>query len=301
MSKIALISTVKAPTNELLEFVNYHLGIGINEIILFFDDPKDEAIKFLENKPQVHCIVCTDKYWQQRKIQKPDSIEERQVININHGAKIAKANACTWLAHIDSDELIFNSINQSIGEILVKSKANIVRLAVREAIADHPYTHSVFSAKWFKKPVNPEKINKAIKLGSQKVFFEGEFFRGHLESKAFVKIDSKISRYGIHYPSDYDINCVIKWSDDIKLLHYDCIGFDAWKSKWDRRLDGSATANKMRINRKKQLQEYKNAKHLGHQQLLVLYKEMHMISTKNKLVLLLLGMIERIKISNNSN
>jgi len=39
MTKVALISTVKGPTNEILMFVHYHLNSGLDEIILFFDDP----------------------------------------------------------------------------------------------------------------------------------------------------------------------------------------------------------------------------------------------------------------------
>ena len=39
MTKVAIISTVRAPLNELKMFINYHLNIGVDEIILFFDDP----------------------------------------------------------------------------------------------------------------------------------------------------------------------------------------------------------------------------------------------------------------------
>jgi len=260
MSKIAAISTVKAPASELKTFVNHHLRISIDEIILFFDDPGDKAVELFENNRQVHCKLCTDDYWNEKQKHKPDSIEERQIINVNHGVKIAKSKGCDWIIHIDSDELIYNASNQPIVKILEKSNADIVRLAVREAIADHYHCDSVFQAKWFKKPVTTKKIKKAIKFGCQNVIFRDEFFRGHLESKAFVRVGPGIYQYGIHYPLDYANTIVVKWIEEIRLLHFDCIGFDTWKSKWSRRLDGSATAKKMRKNRRIQFQEFERAR-----------------------------------------
>ena len=62
--KIAIVSTVKGPLNELLMFINYHLNIGIDQIILFFDDPQDTCIDQIDAKyKNVHAVKCTEEYW----------------------------------------------------------------------------------------------------------------------------------------------------------------------------------------------------------------------------------------------
>ena len=44
MTRIAIVSMVKAPLHELRLFVHYHLNIRIDEIILYFDDPQDPGL-----------------------------------------------------------------------------------------------------------------------------------------------------------------------------------------------------------------------------------------------------------------
>lgn len=293
MSKIAAISTVKSPPNELTRFVNYHLNIGINEIILFFDDPEDKAVSLFENKEHVSCVICSDDYWFRALNRKPDSIEERQIYNINRGVELAKEKQCNWVSHIDSDELIFNSTDYSIISQLEKLDADIARMAVREAIAEKKENGNIFQSKWFKKPVPVQKVETAEKYGCKNVIFRGEYFRGHLESKAFVKVGPKIKKYGIHYPMEYDPETNVKQIETLKLLHFDCVSFNAWKLKWGRRLDGSAFAKNMRKNRKIQFQEFEEAKKQGHEQLQLLYKKRHVVSKREKIVLLILGMIEK--------
>lgn len=293
MTKIAVISTVKSPPNELSKFVNYHLNIGIDNVILFFDDPKDEAVALFEGYPQVTCTICTDGYWRSELGKKPDSIEARQVYNVNNGVKLAQDKGCGWVAHIDSDELIFNVGADSLIIQLEESNADIVKMSVREAVAEQEESDHIFQSKWFKKPVSAEKIETAFKYGCKNAIFQGEYFRGHLDSKAFVKIGPKIKKYGIHYPMECDEGVLVRQTEDIKLLHYDCVSFEAWNLKWNRRLDGSALAKKMRKNRKTQFQEFEQAKNQGHDQLQSLFRRMHIVSKKEKIVLRLLGMLEK--------
>ena len=51
--KICTSTTLKTSLKSTLDFVNYHMNIGIDHMFLFFDDPKDEAIKILLDYPSV--------------------------------------------------------------------------------------------------------------------------------------------------------------------------------------------------------------------------------------------------------
>ncbi len=62
MVKIAIVSMVKAPLNELRVFVHYHLNIGIDEIILLFDDPQDPGLEAFSPISAVTHIACSEDY-----------------------------------------------------------------------------------------------------------------------------------------------------------------------------------------------------------------------------------------------
>ena len=292
-NKIALVSTVKSPILELKMFVHYHLNIGINEVILFFDDPNDLAISLFDTYTHVHCNICSDTYWRKRCSKKPTGIEDRQIINVNAGEKIALNRGCKWLVHIDSDELIYSPYEKNINNILQTFSASVIVLSLREAIANKEGHKHIFEPTWFKKIAKPNQLKYLNKIGS---VFKGEFIRGHLASKSIVKLDGNITKHGIHRPLDYKHTPEKIHTDEIMLLHFDCIGISSWSKKWQSRLDGSATANNMRKNRRLQLECYKNAQCLGNEALNKLYQRMHTIPFYEKILLLSFKMIQRITI-----
>ena len=112
MVRIAVISTVKSPLSELILFVNYHLNIGVDKIILFFDDPLDEGIEILSQYKNVCVFICSNEYWYEKTgSTRPISLDERLVINVNEGAKTAENMGCNWILQIDSDELVSQMIS----------------------------------------------------------------------------------------------------------------------------------------------------------------------------------------------
>lgn len=66
MSKVALISTVKTSLKQLQRHISYHLQIGIDEVIIFCDDPLDEAVQAYASDPSVTIVPCTDHYWKEQ-------------------------------------------------------------------------------------------------------------------------------------------------------------------------------------------------------------------------------------------
>lgn len=293
MNSIGIISTVKTSSLELQLFVNYHLNIGIDEIILFFDDPEDKGINIFAEYSQVHTVKCSDLYWKERGEDKPATIEKRQTINVNHGAKFLSSKDIYWLTHIDSDELIHPV--RPIKQVLNSYVTDAVRFSIREAISEREKYEHIFLPTVFKKKANniQKRIVKLLRCSN--LIFEDEFFRGHSSSKMAVKISPKIKKYGIHGPH-YQSDIDIKNTNLIQLLHYDCVGIEDWKRKWDSRLDGSARASHLSNKRKKQLLLYKKAKEEGEEQLTVLYRRLHTIGKRERSILYLLRMLTPIKL-----
>lgn len=297
MTKLCIISTVKAPFNQLKLFINYHLKIGIDEIILFFDDPRDAAINQLSNQPKITLIPCSDNYWKNIAGTRPESIEDRQIINVNKGILYAKEKNCNWVMHIDSDELIHPK--HDIKNILDDYNADGVRFELLEAVADKKHYDHIFLPTLFKKKSSKIQIKLAGLLGCNRSIYDGEYLRGHMSSKMAIKLDGKIIKHGIHEPLEYGAPIEVIDTKKIQLLHYDCIGINNWKLKWGRRLDGSAAAENMRGNRKRQFSEYKRAADSGESELMRTYEYLHTIPISEKLILTMLGMLEKVDIQKN--
>ncbi len=154
-NKICTVTTIKTSLENTLTFVNYHLNIGIDHMYLFFDDPKDAAVKVLSSYKGVTCCKCDSKHWNNLILQKDlvketpkiknvkknykkgyFCLEERQQLNADLALKMAKKEGYDWITHIDNDELIYSK--GSLKENLAKSKKNadVLRLPSLEAVPE---------------------------------------------------------------------------------------------------------------------------------------------------------------------
>lgn len=292
MGNIGIASTVKTPLSQLYLFVNYHLNIGVDHVVLFFDDPEDIGINSFSDYKQVTTIACTSEYWEEKIGYRPKSIEERQVVNVNQAAEYLSLIKCIKIIHIDCDELLYSSI--PIKQVFNQIDADIIKFSVLEAVAEREQYANIFLPRLFKK--NPRWIQTSLakKLGCSKAIFNNEYFRGHTASKAAVRMKPEMAgSYDIHAPKS-SLNSAVVTTDAIKLLHFDCVTINEWKMKWDRRLDGTGTALQMRDNRKKQMLLYQSAKDAGEISLSLLFNQMHNIRRRERPVLYILGMLTRV-------
>lgn len=242
-------------------------------------------------------VACDEEYWKCNAESRPLSIQERQDININNGAKIVHQNDrnIEWLCHIDSDELLFLQNNDS--SFLKRDKVDAFRMEVMEAVSERLSYEHIFSPNRFKVNVGKRRLRLARKLGCKKAIYDKEYFRGHTSSKMFVRITDNVVRYGIHGPSEVLVPLNVQELNEISLLHFDCVGFDAWHSKWIKRIDGSGKAMRMRRNRRSQYSEFSDALSIGRDALEMLYSRLHIIPRYEKAILYCLGMIKTIHLT----
>ncbi len=293
MVKTAIVSTVRTPLEDLLHYVHYHLNIGIDEIILFFDDPADEGVKAFTQHSNVTCIACSASYWNING-GRPDFIAARQLVNVNNGAKMAAAKQCNWLIHIDNDELINPLVD--IKQVLANTDAEAIRFTLLEAVSQHMYCEHIFIPQLFKKQSQKRSIQAAKLQGCSNAFFENRYFRGYGASKMAVRITPEIKQYSIHDAQKHHGILAVEKSDQLQLLHFDCVDFSTWLRKWKKRIDGTGTSNTMGIPRQKQLDLYRQARQKGHKELIALFKRLHHLPKNEQLILHGLGMLTTVKI-----
>ena len=294
--KVCIVSTVRAPLKQTFSFINYHLNIGIDELLLYFDDPADDAIPILARSERVCAQICDEAYWKARGVSRPASIEERQEINVNHGLGAARARGIDWLIHTDSDELLMSN-GATVNAVLASLSADVVRFAMKEAASQALFYEDIFSTTTFKEPINDRqgwRPHLARLLGCGGAFFEGEYFRGHSASKVAIRTSSRVQYMGIHGPASPSLEeCA---TSGIVLLHYDCVGFDDWLRKWNARADATGAAARMRPNRVRQFTLFKRAR--GNVQLQRnLFSRIHRLNNPyQRFVLHALGLLSTVRL-----
>lgn len=297
MSNVAIISTVKAPLRELHMFINYHLNIGIDKIILFFDDPHDVGARTLSHHRQIITVACSSEYWLTNSNGRPDSLAERQLVNVNVGAQIARSQGCQWIVHIDHDELI-NPLTD-FKRVLADCRADAVKFHMLEAVPEREKYDNIYIPTLFREKPTRVQLLAAKICGCTSSFHADSYFRGHTASKMAFNVNSKIIEFGVHGPNKCRRGTSIKNARSIRLLHYDCIGIDVWKSKWDRRIDASGKVidfSVMSRTRAEQFRTYRQTKQTGIEELSRLYTRLYMIPEHEKAILFRLGMLKEIKL-----
>ncbi|MGY6529070.1 MAG: glycosyltransferase family 2 protein [Cyanobacterium sp.] len=323
LDSICIFSTVKASLEETSSFIEYHLKMGIDFLIIFFDDPQDEAIaKFAENK-KIICIPCTNEYWNQHAKKEKLSVEERQETNATVALSIARSKNIDWIIHIDVDEYIY-VYGKSVKEILSKTsqRNQVVRFSAVEAVPYnlnhinpiqeinlfkvHPLTRL---GKNFK--INPwtyfrlllQKIIYRLKFKFANIFCKSlknrSYIRGYIIGKSAARLNSSITGFKCHFPTSTKntlLNYTIAY--DIVILHFNCSSFDVWKKKWKRRMENPLSIKRLNNIQKKELKQFEEGFLLPNddQQLKAIYENLYFLSSREQSILTKLKLLVNINI-----
>jgi hypothetical protein len=165
---------------------------------------------------------------------------------------------------------------------------------MKEAVSEKDRYENIFEASLFKERVTKEnrsRVELAYSMTRDGAFFEGEYLRGHSDSKVAVRINSNIEWMRAHGPVRPKMAEV--GTDRITLLHYDSVGIDAWKEKWTNRLDEPEVGKWARQNRVRQFELFKKAYGNAAEEL-ALFSRLHKISEHDKRVLMQYGLLTAI-------
>lgn len=282
-NRICSVTTIKEPLGQTLDFVHYHLNIGVDHLFLFFDNPNDKAIKILESYKNVTCFRCDDNYWRSKgKIKEKLSVEDRQRFNANLIYRRIK-DKYEWFIHLDGDELIFS--RKSLKKILKVQNNNIdfFRIPTLEAVSEKEYYGNMF------KEVNLFKNN----FGR----VSKKFFKGHICGKSIIRTSAKVDCVGIHRPEPYDGLKSKIFLFNVRLLHFDCCGFVNWKTKWKRRMRKDGIAKELGITQKKIFEQFKKIYSKGNEkELHNLYPTQFFISPIKKRFFKFFGLLREINL-----
>lgn len=234
MQTWGVVTTLKAPYEQILAFVAWHLGLGAAEMRLFFDNPDDPSLPKLAalNIPQLHLTPCTAAWWEKRG-GRPDGHQSRQTKNARAAMR---QTTLPWLAHIDIDEFILPK--RAIGAALdeVPPTQLQYRMEPFEALHDPTLPDDIQTARHFRaglRHASPEL--RELALGEWAgVIPEGML--SHRVGKVFFRADVAGVAPRIHGAFFEGQRITgLGFSDDIQLLHFHAQNHAQWEAARPRR------------------------------------------------------------------
>lgn len=103
MTSWGIVSTIKAPRDDILEFAAFHLEAGAHRLYLYLDEDAPDTRAALNAHPRITALHTDAAWWAKRK-GRPDRHQVRQSLNARHANN--RRPEVDWLAHIDVDEFL---------------------------------------------------------------------------------------------------------------------------------------------------------------------------------------------------
>lgn len=239
MTTWGIVATIKAGTEDTLNFVAHHLSLGADEVHIYLDEPNPEAEAILKATPRVKVINCDAAYWRRRRPyeehQRPPMHQGRQFANAKWAYKRCKVD---WLAHIDVDEFLWPA--RPVAEQLAELPAECLcaRLRPIEALAPDPSAPSdmlLFKScaeSWEQRLAE----TRAIYPTYGEVLNGG--FLSHVAGKLFVRTGLENIRFKIHnLETEQGLNPGERPLPDTDLLHLHADSWEHWIATYRYRKD----------------------------------------------------------------
>lgn len=101
-----VVSTIKAPSQDILNFAAHYLDLGAHRVHIYLDEDQPDARSALKRHPKCRVILTDDDYWRRRRRKqgRPDGHQHRQVLNASHCYD--RDPQVDWLFHTDVDEFL---------------------------------------------------------------------------------------------------------------------------------------------------------------------------------------------------
>ena len=240
--KWAVVSTMKAPTKDILNYAAHYLNLGAAQLYLFLDVPDPQAQKHLDQHQNINVVTTDPDYWQARG-RAPQTVERRQIENIKSAIEYARDDNIAWLGHFDSDEFLHVPSHANVGMRLARLDADVMcarALPVEYLVPDQP---DYRGPDQFKRLATPFARRRQISMRAYPEFgaqVSGGFL-SHQVGKSFFRIVPEAMTPRIHfcdYPTHDDTK--IKTLAHLDLAHYHTDTWDKFYQKYtERRKTGS--------------------------------------------------------------
>ncbi|WP_207869618.1 glycosyltransferase family 2 protein [Brevundimonas goettingensis] len=246
----AIVTTLRDAGPLLDRFIAWHVAAGFARLYLVFDDPADPDAVRVASRPGVTVIVhdgALREAWTAQSVYAglADSIDTevmaRQILNAAVVMDRARRDGCSWLLHIDIDEL-FWSPNQSVADHFSALEAepfdvvtyrNLEAAPEADEIDDPMGQVTLFKVPPERLPTLPQAALRQALQASPR--FRTGIFNLYSNGKSAARLDRPgLEPFGVHDFGRPQAGTARAISARHFILHYACCGFQAFLAKYRR-------------------------------------------------------------------
>lgn len=230
---ITLVSVTREPVDILLRFVAWHRSIGVDRIVLYFDDPEDPGIDWVSGLDFVSVIRCTPEFWLSLRQTQETRFVKRQNSALTHGYRAVDEG---WVAVADADEL-FDIQGRSLSDLLGAQSDEVRGLRIKTA--EIVQTDAQDGLPRFRTELKPRIVDRIY--GEKAVLLRRNWgLVGHREGKSFTRAGLPVKAIRQHFAVETGwidmTDRLIGAEDGARLLHFFDRGYESWRKKLEWRL-----------------------------------------------------------------
>lgn len=230
MIKWGLCATIKAPTDDILAFVAYHLELGAHRLYIYLDDSNPTAYARLKAHPKIRATKCDDKHWRKLTGKRPVKHQVRQTANATHA--YARRVEIDWLVHMDVDEFLWPDNGLSDCLDALDRQVKCARVRPMEQLSGDGTAFKAFI------PNGPERQAIVARLYPQFGRHVKGGFLSHVAGKLFVRTGQDDLTVKIHNVFQGDVmNPGEAELGTVALCHAHAKSWEQWIAAYRFRLE----------------------------------------------------------------
>ncbi len=176
------VSYVNDTPANIRNFVSCHLGIGVTQTRLIFDNLDDPSFTMFSHLPEVRTYACGEEFW----------LNSKGLDEVPSGHNARQNNACTfgynaakedWALHLNTDEFLHVPLDNPIA-CLRDVPADV--LAVRLRPAELVLLEKPSDYDFYRLPMNKHQV-RAVHNEFAANFIRRLGFFGHLDRMSFIR------------------------------------------------------------------------------------------------------------------
>lgn len=249
MTRWGLVTTILAPTRDILNYAAYHLEAGAHRLYLYLDQDHPEAFPLLKAHPKIRVAVCDEAHWKKLRGTPPPQHQVRQSLNATHAYH--RRIEVDWLIHMDVDEFLV--CPRPVSDVLdaLPQDVKSARTRPMELLAGGDGT----AYKTFL-PGGPERSLRAGRIYPTFGEYMIGGFLSHVAGKIFLRTGIPSIDFRIHNAFQYGHKLDAELDpSEIDLAHAHAKTWDQWRRAFEFRIekgsyrpDMKASANNTGMN-----------------------------------------------------
>lgn len=252
LAGVAVATMFRGEPGQLLQWCNFYLGAGANQLYVVLDRPSPELASELPMDSRVQWHVMDHATWEL--FYPPDSrnVERKQLDTFRWVARRATNDGHGYLAFIDADELI--ALSEPFAEVARRfADASAITLPVREMwYAEGDTTSEPFGATLALRRSSGQSAGLSRAFGWRSSFLRNGLM-GYDAGKTVYRLPLASGETSLHRPRTGPLAArVADGSASGTVLHFDSGSLATWNARWAARLDGGTVATRLAPHRQAQ-------------------------------------------------